>query len=585
MLKKLALLILPTVMASCVEYAVHFIGLDDPEALETVKSASFMTTLKKQEPISLNALRFRAESDISDMIKALHAHGYYEATVQLRFEEEGDEVQIFVMIQPGPVYLINEFKIDVFSEGKPFYCREIEPQLLGKPAITVKILDAEEKALSLLGECGHPLAKVKSRENIADFKTKTFAVHLKVDAGHLARFGDTEIYGAHRIKRKVFENKIAWKKGEVYDTRWIDKTQKKLLDTGLFSSLIIAHDPDLNAEQELPMRIDATESKHKSVNIGASYQTFFGPGLTFGWENRNVSCLGRKLSLQGDITARTHTGTATFFVPDWWKIDQDYVFQAQALQESIFAYHQRAYNITNRIERRIDTKYLVSAGLKFERIIVSNSVRNGTFSLLEVPLYFRWSTANHLLNPTRGATLEFKTIPSVNFTHVQRYYLYNSLSYSIYFPVLGEEFLVLAQQFTVNSVMSKNLEAVPVPKRVLGGTDEDLRGYRFQTVSPLHGHKPIGGRSGIFYTFESRFRVSKTIGLVPFFDLGTVDLTLLPKFHDRWYKSAGIGFRYFTFMGPLRFDVAFPIDRRKFPHRHKHIDPLYRILVSIGQTF
>ncbi|MBS0649091.1 MAG: BamA/TamA family outer membrane protein [Verrucomicrobia bacterium] len=588
MFKKLVLFILPMMAASCLEYAVHFIGLNDTEALKTVKSASFLTTLKKQAPTSLNALRFRAESDIPAMIKALHSHGYYDAKVEVRIQEE-DEVQIFVMILPGPAYLLSAFQIDVFSEGHPFLCQSLGPQNLGielgKPAVSVQILDAEEKALALLGECGHPLAKIESQEMVADYKTKTFAVHLKIDAGPLVKFGATVIEGSRHVKNKLFENKISWKEGDPYDTRLIDKTQQKLLDTGLFTSIVIAHDVEPGSNKELGMRIDATETKHRSINIGASYETFFGPGLTFGWENRNVAGLGRKLSLQGDVTAHSHTGTGIFFVPDFWKIDQDFVAQAQALQESILAYNEQSYSATTRVERRIGTKYRISMGVKSERLYVKKSVHNGTFTLLEFPLYFRWSSADHLLHPTRGATLEFKTIPSFNFSEDEWFYLYNSVVYRNYFTVIGKDFLVLAQQVMADSIVSTDLAAVPVPKRILGGSDEDLRGYRYHSVSPFHGRKPIGGRSGIFYTFETRFRISKTIGLVPFFDMGSVYLTPWPKLDEKWFKSAGLGFRYFSFLGPMRLDVAFPLDRRKFPHRHKHVDPIYRVLFSIGQTF
>ncbi len=588
MFKRIILFILPTLMASCLEYAVHFIGLNDPQALKTVKSVSFLTTLKNKEPTSLNALRFRAESDIPAMIKALHAHGYYEATVQIRIQEEEGEVQIFVMILPGPAYVVSEFNVEAFSEGNPFLCPNLQPENLGlelgKPAVTIQILDAEDKALSLLGECGHPLARIESQKMEADYKTKTFAAQIKIEAGPALKFGSTSIIGSEHVKRKLFENKIAWKTGETYDTRLIDKTQQKLLDTGLFNSIIVAHDLEPNSEHELGMRIDATETKHHSINVGASYETFFGPGLTFGWENRNISGMGRKLTLQGDVTSRTHTGTGTFFVPDFWVVDQDYVLQALSMQESILAYHQQSYSITNRIERRIGVKYRVSMGLKAERLFVTDSVYNRVFTLLEVPLYFRWSSANHLLNATRGATLVFKTIPSFNVSHGNPFYLYNNVTYMCYFPVVGgkpgKEFLVLAQQLMVDAIISTNLDAVPVPKRVLGGSDQDLRGYKYHSVSPLHHHhRPIGGRSGIFYTFETRFRISSTIGLVPFFDLGSVYLTPLPKLDEKWYKSVGLGLRYFTFLGPLRLDVAFPLDRRR------HIDPKYRILFSIGQTF
>ena len=354
--------ILPALTASCLEYAVHFIGLNDPEALKTVKSASFLTTLKDKEPTSLNALRFRAESDIPAMIRALQAHGYYEATVQIRIqEEEEDEVQIFVMILPGPAYVLSEFKVEAFSEGKPFDCPDLAPAHLGielgKPAVTMQILAAEEKALELLGQCGHPLAHIESQAMEADYQTKTFAAQIKIEAGPPLKFGKAAIAGSDHVKRKLFENKIAWKTGETYDTRLIDKTQQKLLDTGLFNSIIVSHDLEPNTEHELGMKIEATETKHHSLNVGASYETFFGPGLTFGWENRNISGLGRKLTLQGDVTSRTHTGTGTFFMPDWLRVDQDYVVQAQSAQESILAYRQQSYSLTNRIERKIGVAY------------------------------------------------------------------------------------------------------------------------------------------------------------------------------------------------------------------------------------
>lgn len=584
MRRSVLLFLLPTILwAGPIDYKVHFLGLDDKETLDTVKGASFLATLKKKKPISINALRYRAESDIPDILKALHSHGYYDAMAHIQIAEEGDEVDVFVMIQPGPVYTIGSFEATVTSEGSPLLCKSISPESLGiaisTPAATIKILDAEQKALALLSECGYPLATITGREFVADYKTKSVTIHLSVDAGSLSKFGPVKIEGAPDIKKKLFRNKVSWKEGDVYDTKLVDETQKKLLDTGLFSSVIITHDDVLDKQHELPMRIEAVETKHKNINVGASYQTFFGPGLTFGWENRNIAGMGRTLSLKGDVTARTHTGTATYFVPDWLRVDQDYVLLAQAMQESIYTYHEQSYNLTQRIERRIDTRYRISIGTKLERLLVTNSVANGTFTLLEVPLYFRFSSANSLLDPTKGSTVEVKAIPSINFSHMDRYYLYGAVSYAYYKQVTPTNFFVIANLITVNAILSAHLDSVPVPKRVLGGTDEILRGYRFKTVSPRDGHKPIGGRFGLFYTVEGRFRISRTIGIVPFFDLGQVDLSYFPKWDEKWYKSVGIGFRYFTFLGPIRFDVAFPLDRRK------HIDSRYRLLVSIGQTF
>ena len=78
---------------------------------------------------------------------------------------------------------------------------------------------------------------------------------------------------------------------------------------------------------------------------------------------------------------------------------------------------------------------------------------------------------------------------------------------------------------------------------------------------------------------EVRIRVTEEIGFVPFVDGGTV-------FDDPWLNSgetlrwaAGLGFRYFTGFGPLRLDVAFPLNPRD------DVDDTFQFYISFGQAF
>ncbi|MES2122809.1 MAG: BamA/TamA family outer membrane protein, partial [Chlamydiota bacterium] len=269
----------------------------------------------------------------------------------------------------------------------------------------------------------------------------------------------------------------------------------------------------------------------------------------------------------------------TYLHPNFKRRDQDMIAQAAAEHESLFAYSLRSYSIMDRFERRFSDRLSGSLGFQGERLFVTESAHNGNFWLAEVPLFLRWSTANSLLNPTRGITLEFTATPAVNTADSSEFYLTNSFSEATYFSLDAEDRVVFAQMVTFGTIWSNGLDAVPLSKRFLGGTEEDLRGYRYRTVSPLHGRKPIGGRSALYCSLETRFRVTETIGVVPFFDFGSVWTTQWPTAHGKWYKSVGLGMRFFTFIGPFRVDLAFPLDRRK------GIDPLYKVLVSIGQMF
>ncbi len=572
-------------LAEGISYHVNFEGLDDSRALKEIKLAAHLTSLKRRPPASINALRYRADSDISSMIKILQAHGYYEAKVNIQIQEMYDDVTVIVLIDPGPRYRLEEFDIQLYCESPAVAntCCHVSLEdvdvELHKPALTKTILDSEMKVLQRLSECGYPLAKIDSRDVVVDGKTKTVRVKLQVKTGPKTEFGPTTIVGTTRVKPRFIQQKLAWKEGKVYDSRLVDKTQNSLIDTGLFSSVLITHEEVPSQNGEIPLKIEVNETKHKSVNVGVSYQTVFGPGVTFGWANNNVGGMGRTLSFQGDITRISQTGIASYLHPDFNRVGQDMIAQAQAAHEDIFAYSMRSYSLMDRFERQVSTHLRGSLGFKGSRLYVTASIQNGNYWLFEVPFYLRWSTANSLLNPTRGATLQYTVTPALNVAESKEVYLTQQFTAGLYNPIDAKARVVLAHKLTLGFITSNGLPAVPLCNRFLGGTEEDLRGYRYKSVSPLVHGKPIGGRSAIYYTFETRFRLTNTIGLVPFFDMGSVYRTEYPTIHGKWYKSAGLGFRFFTFMGPFRVDLAFPLDRRK------EIDSIFKVYVSIGQMF
>lgn len=581
-----ALFFLSSASLCALSYLVDFEGVEDPSVLKAIKITSQLSSLKKRPPASINALKYRAESDIPEILKVLHAYGYYEATVAVRFKEEEEKTRVIIRVEEGPAYKLGSFTFDIYSKNPevavfcaPVGLSEIGIKL-GKTALATDVVEAELKLLQLLSECGYPLAQITGREIVADGKTKALTVALKIDAGVLTYFGKTKIEGLLSVHPRLVEQKTSWKEGDIYNSALVEATQKELIDTGLFSSVLITHTEGSEDTPLLPMHIELAESKHKSVNVGISYQTFYGPGITFGWENRNIDGMGRSLRLQGDATKKSHTGIATYFISDFYRIGQDYSWQAEALHEDIRAYSERSYSLVNRLERSLGTAFRFSAAAKVEKLYVTSSVDNGAFLLLEFPLYLRWSTSNNLLNPTQGMAVEYLAIPSLNTEALRSLYVTQRLTYSLYLPVNAGQSIVVAQKLTLGVISSDSLGVVPVPKRYLGGSEEDLRGYHYRTVSPLARHdKPIGGRSAVYYTLEARLRVSEKIGLVPFFDLGNVWLEQIPQTGGKWFKSVGLGVRYFSFMGPFRVDMGFPLDRRK------GLDPVYRIFVSIGQMF
>jgi translocation and assembly module TamA len=290
-------------IAGGISYHVDFEGLDDSRALKEIKLASHLTSLKKRPPASINALRYRADSDIPSLIKVLHAHGYYEAQVSIQIHEIYHQVYVNVMIQPGPRYSLESFDIhlycqtpDVANACCKISLNDIDVEL-NKPARTDGILEAEMKVLQYLSQCGYPLGKIEGRDVVVDGKTKSVRVSLNVKTGEKAEFGATTILGTKRVKPRYIRRRLPWKEEQPYDSSLVDEAQNKLIDSGLFSSVLITHEETLSANGQLPMRIEVNETKHKSVNVGVSYQTVFGPGVTFGWANKKRGWNGQNAEL------------------------------------------------------------------------------------------------------------------------------------------------------------------------------------------------------------------------------------------------------------------------------------------------
>ena len=61
--------------------------------------------------------------------------------------------------------------------------------------------------------------------------------------------------------------------------------------------------------------------------------------------------------------------------------------------------------------------------------------------------------------------------------------------------------------------------------------------------------------------------------------MGNIQRCSYPTVEGKWRKAVGVGIRYFTFIGPLRFDIAVPLNK------YHNSDPSVKFYASIGQTF
>ncbi len=587
----LALSFLPTPLpADVLSYKPIFLGLKDTKVLREIEKNSNLVILRKKPPASVNALRYRTQSDIPTMLKILHANSYYDAYITSDIEEEEGSLLVYVFIHPGPKYILDSYQI--FLENcKEVLCLKTEKISLSRLGVTLEkpnqaetLLHSRTLLLKELACRGYPLASIQKENFVADVAKKTLQVDLCLDKGALCRFGPLILEGLKKVDLAFVLDKILWKEGEIYSENLVENTQNNLIATDLFSSVLISHPEKPDKEGNLPIKMRFTELKPRSLSLGVSYATINGPGVNFGWTHRNFLGKGQQIILDGFYAKVYSQGSLSYKIPDFIRVNQDLLSKVELSREHITVYTSLDYELLSQVERKWGNRHFLTLGIKAEHLIVKESIQNEKTDLLGLPFFWRYSRVKNLLDPTEGFIASYKSTYYHKLFEKPSGFYKETLWLSGYIPIQKKGKLVLALKTQFGSLLGSPLRGIPLPKRFFGGSDNDLRGFKFKTVSPLNEKEnPEGGKSYLLNSVELRYRISESFGCIGFCDLGTVTASSYPNPFSLWYKSAGVGVRYFTFFGPLRMDIGFPINPRHIGG--KLFDPHFRVYVSIGQTF
>ena len=561
-------------------YQVCFEGIAVQDIQELISSISQLQTKQDRPPPTLFTLKKRAEKDKKAIICAMHSFGYYEADVCLVYSGEFPDTTVRVQITPGPQYVFNKLSL-VDSEGVPWWVRERCLNLqIGFPARSDKILDTEEQILEELGGCGYPLACIVERMIVVDQECKGVSVTYVIEAGPLAYFGPLHIEGLRKIRPGYIKKRIMWRKGELYNSQKIAYTDTYLQESGLFTFVTIRPAEAVDEEGALPMIIQLEEKKFRHVGAGVSYSTDESAGALVQWGHDNLTGWGDAFSAIGEYSEVIKRATFLYGIPDFYGRNQDLLYSAELRREDTPGFIEREVSFLVRFSKKINPYFSYHIGGRYEWLLSTKSTHDANYNLLSLPLQARWDTSNRLLNPTSGTTIAYMGTPYKAVGDSQIFFYKQELFAATYQPVTSSGRFLLAGCAQIGSIVGEPLNLVPAPKRFYAGSSTTLRGYKYLTVSPLDGTKPIGGRSLLVCSVEPRIRIWwQNLYFAMFFDIGNVYTTSFPRLNEKLLRSYGCGIRYLTPLGPFRLDVAFPLDKRK------GVDDSFQIYASIGQTF
>lgn len=581
-----------------IRYVIRLDGLEPADAVtETDLRARFndLSALREGDGTAANEamLRARLAEDAELVQSLLESEGWYSGTVSPQIERggaaEGEPLIAVLQVVPGDRYRIGSVNISADPTVPPDLIRQNLPIAIGDPIVAERIQAAEATVSVALPEHGYPFAEVGQRDVLLDSDTNLGNYTLPIATGPLARFDGFRTSGDLAFGVEHIRTIARFNRGELYDSREVDDLRQALIATGLFDMVAVepqrTGQPAGDGTEYVTMFVRQDAGPPRTLAASAGYETGQGFRLEGSWTHRNMFPPEGSLGLSAIAGTSEQGAGVTFRRSNAGKRDRTFQVNLDARRSQLEAFDALTGRLAARLSYdstpiwrkpltwaigaeilgSIEEDYDFDAGERRKRKFLIGGV-SGQLGI---------DRTDSLLDPSNGFRAQALIQPETALSDSFRPYVRGQLDGSAYYPVA--ESLVLAARARMGSVLGVDRFDLAPSRRFYGGGGGSVRGFGYHELGPDDPEgDPIGGLSLVEGSAEIRYRFGD-YGLVGFVDAGQSYSSRFPTFEDIRI-GVGLGARYYTNFGPLRIDVATPLDRR-------HGESRFNLYVSIGQAF
>jgi translocation and assembly module TamA len=574
---------------------------EDKDLSRSVRNASSLMRDEKKPPPGTAGLIARARGDYGRILAALYANAYYGGTIAISINgvsaetlrpdiDLPDPVSVNITVDPGPLFHFGEIRVlglpndpltDEDEDALDLDDWEFKEGAVARSGVVV---ETESRLVELWRQRGHPKAAIVTRDIVADHRNDTVDVTLEVAPGPVAQFAEPLVEGTERVDPGYARFMTGIRPGEPYDPDTIERARKRMQDLGIFASVSIVEGDTVGPDGLLPITFVLAERKRHLIGGGVSYSTIDGAALEGYWMHRNLFGRGESLRFDAsvsrigaeDVENFSYRLATTFRRPGIFTPDTDMTLQLLGERETVDTYESSTIAGRAGIEHRFSPVLTGASAVNLEWADIDDAFGNHRYLIVSLPSELDYDTRDNKLDPTEGLRGTIDAEPLAEF-NAGTLALVTKGQLSGYWAFDDSRRFVLAGRGALGTIVGADTEDIPATRRFYLGGGGSLRGFEYRTVGPEVNGDVVGGLSFFETSLELRIRVTDTIGIVPFIDAGAAYENPLPNFSEKISIGAGIGLRYFTPLGPLRFDVAVPLTGDH--------DNAFAFYVGLGQAF
>ncbi len=528
--------------------------------------------------VSLDVDRPRVVKSVETALSAL---GYFHPEIHItefdKPKKEGGPRPLLVTIKAAPPVLLKEVNVKIVGPGASF-----PPfvEALKKVPVVGDVLNQ--------GTYENFKSELNAIALTYGFFDAHFLIHqlgvakalnegtwnIVFDTGERWKFGSLKIEGSELVPELV-KSLEPFKAGDDYDASSVNLFNRNLAQTGWFASALVAPETDAADDKThtLPMLATLEMQKKNSMDIGLGVSSDVGMHGKLNWNKPWINRYGHSFSSQTEVSRPEQTQNFTYRVPvkrspltDYW------IYQAGVKHQRLNDTNQTRWTLGISRFHTTSNNWKLSANLRYSLNNFTQANEHVRSRLLMPGVSASRTRSEGGLAPHWGDTQRYsvdfslnKLLSDTSFTRIK---LENA-----WLRTYQKKHRIFIRG-TLGMIATRNFDVIPPDLRFFAGGDNSVRGYDYQSISPKNAQGQLtGARLLATASFEYRYNVTGQWWASTFIDMGDA-VNSFKKFGPK--KGAGVGIRWISPVGPIKFDIARPIGG------HVHEKRPWKFYIGLG---
>lgn len=508
-----------------------------------------------------------SNKNILDVLtKASRAVGYYNTLVkEINWPDSGSCERVGISLEAGAATTIIGTDIQLLGGAKndPQFVAMTKqyPLVVGSTLHHGKHENTKKKWLSQLLSQGYFDAQYKEQKIKVNQSQNTAEVRIVLDSGLRYQFGS--LLFEHDTQAQALIAQVSpFESGQHFTTQLLAQFNSQLKQTGYFQQVVAR--PLVNSANELqiPIEIIAKAKPRDLFNLGGGASTDTGPRARFKWQRPWVNSDGHSMQADAFVSAPLQSATFNYKVPLEDPLENYLTFQAGLRAEDDNDTNSEA--ITLAIQRHWGSEqgdWKKIGFIRYEHERFTQAMREEQTTRLLVPgatlsrhrtkggLDVYWGDQQQFTIESASSDL----LSDIDFSRltIQSKWVRSFDQHRIF---------VRAE---LGAIATSNFDQVPSSFRYFAGGDQSVRGFAYESLSPLEEGELVGGRYLSVASIEYTYPLSEKWRLATFIDAGNAS----EEPFKNLARSAGIGGRWMSPIGPLRLYLAWGKNRQESTFR------------------